>query len=78
LYHFDLYRLDDTRQIAGIGYDEFLYGDGVAVVEWAERFEELMPEEYLGITLKIKGEDVRELTLSAKGKRYKNLLKEVF
>ncbi len=74
LFHFDLYRLEDTRQIAGIGYDEFLYGDGVAVVEWAEHLAELMPAEYLHVALTAGEENERELTFTAKGERYDQLL----
>src|SRR3990167_3061167 len=36
LYHFDLYRLEGVREISTIGYEEFLYGDGVSVIEWAD------------------------------------------
>ena len=59
IYHFDLYRLKDARQISLIGYEEFLYGDGVAVIEWPENLGSLMPEKYLAVHLQHKGENSR-------------------
>ncbi len=75
LYHFDLYRLEETDELFDIGYEEFLYGDGIAVVEWSERLEEFLPKERLDIYLKHKGEDSREIRLKAFGKRYEQMLK---
>ena len=43
LYHFDFYRLDDADEALGIGLDEYLDGDGVCVIEWAEKFPALLP-----------------------------------
>ena len=43
LYHFDLYRLEDPSEAEEIGIDEYLFGDGVCLIEWAERAEELLP-----------------------------------
>ena len=70
LYHFDLYRLEHVHEISSIGYEEFLYGDGVAVIEWAERLGELAPREYLRIELAHKAESERSIKLSAVGERY--------
>ena len=75
LYHFDLYRLEEVNQITVMGWEEFFYGDGVSVIEWAQRLGGLMPSEYLDIQLKHKGENVRELSITAKGDRYKKILK---
>ena len=70
LYHFDLYRLEHIHEISSIGYEEFLYGDGVAVIEWAERLGELAPRKYLRIELAHKAENERSIKLSAVGERY--------
>ena len=77
LYHFDLYRLEEVREISTIGYEEFLYGDGVSVIEWAERFGELTPKEYLGLYFAHKGGDERSIRLEASGQRYVGLLKKL-
>ena len=76
LYHFDLYRLANTAQIGAIGYEEFLYGDGVSVVEWAERLGALTPKEYLRVELKHKGENGRSIKLAAAGERYLPIVKQ--
>ena len=70
LYHFDLYRLEAIHEISSIGYEEFLYGDGVAVIEWAERLGEFTPKEYLRVELKHKGENKRFIKFTAVGERY--------
>ncbi len=70
LYHFDLYRIESVNDINAIGYEEFLYGDGVAMIEWAERLGDLTPQEYLRIELMHKDEDQRLINLFAFGKRY--------
>ena len=74
LYHFDLYRLETTGEIGAIGYEEFLYGDGVSVIEWAERLGALTPKEYLRVELKHKGENERSIKISAVGKKYHEYL----
>jgi tRNA threonylcarbamoyladenosine biosynthesis protein TsaE len=74
LYHFDLYRLEAIHEISSIGYEEFLYGDGVAVIEWAERLGALTPKEYLRIKLAHKGEDQRLIKIFPAGTRYSQLV----
>jgi len=74
LYHFDLYRLENTGEIGAIGYEEFLYDDGVSVIEWAERLGALTPKEYLRVELKHKSENERSIKLSAVGKKYHEYL----
>jgi tRNA threonylcarbamoyladenosine biosynthesis protein TsaE len=51
LYHLDLYRLEDSRELEQLGWEEFLYGDGASVVEWAEKLENQLPANYLKISL---------------------------
>ena len=77
LFHFDLYRLDDIEGIRSIGYDEFLYDDGVSVIEWADRLGVYLPDEYLRIDLKHKKNDQRVIQLSAKGSRYQKMIEKV-
>ena len=73
LYHFDLYRIDKPEEIFDIGYDEFLYGNGAAVVEWSERFGSLLPEERLEIHLEHKGDDKRAIIIKAVGEKYQKI-----
>jgi tRNA threonylcarbamoyladenosine biosynthesis protein TsaE len=45
LYHFDVYRIGDPDEMFELGYEEYFYGDGICVVEWADIIEELLPED---------------------------------
>jgi len=57
LYHFDLYRVEDPDELRGIGYEEFLFGDGVSAVEWADRIEEIFPEYTIYIEIALPESD---------------------
>ena len=75
LYHLDLFRLDSTAEAEEAGLHEFIPGDGIAVVEWAEKAGDLLPREYLEICLQMgSGEAERLITLTAHGERYCHLL----
>ena len=63
LYHFDWYRLESAEELYELGMDEYLGGDGIAVVEWAERCPEAIPENALRITLETTGEEKRKITV---------------
>jgi tRNA threonylcarbamoyladenosine biosynthesis protein TsaE len=64
VYHIDLYRLDRADQVAGIGLDEILERQAVVLIEWGERFPELMPVERVEIRLRAAaGGDAREISV---------------
>ncbi len=71
LYHYDLYRLDERWQLEDIDYYSAIdgYGDGVAFVEWAEKFPEDMPYDYLEITITADAEGTRRIVAHSYGKR---------
>ena len=50
-YHFDVYRISDPDEMYEIGFDEYVFGEGVCLIEWAELIEEVLPEKYLKITV---------------------------
>jgi tRNA threonylcarbamoyladenosine biosynthesis protein TsaE len=70
LYHVDLYRLEDVDEAADLGLDDYLYGKGVSVVEWAERARSVLPAEHLMVNIDYVGDDERCFRIEAKGKRY--------
>jgi tRNA threonylcarbamoyladenosine biosynthesis protein TsaE len=70
IYHFDAYRLAGAAAFSDLGVSEYLEGEGVCLIEWADRVEACLPEEYLRITLRITGETAREAVLETCGKRY--------
>jgi tRNA threonylcarbamoyladenosine biosynthesis protein TsaE len=73
LYHIDLYRLDHLAEIAELGLDDYLYGNGVCVVEWAEKGLPLLPAEHLLIEISYLGDSERRFQLKPKGKRYREI-----
>jgi tRNA threonylcarbamoyladenosine biosynthesis protein TsaE len=75
LYHFDLYRLDDPEEILDLGFEDYFYGSGVCVVEWADKADALWPLDHLRIRMKMMSETKRGLLLIASGARYCELLR---
>ncbi|HCL03723.1 MAG TPA: tRNA (adenosine(37)-N6)-threonylcarbamoyltransferase complex ATPase subunit type 1 TsaE [Lachnoclostridium phytofermentans] len=51
LYHFDVYRIEDIEEMEEIGYEDYFYGNGVCLIEWAVRIKELLPKDYIQITI---------------------------
>jgi tRNA threonylcarbamoyladenosine biosynthesis protein TsaE len=70
-YHFDVYRIGDVEEMEEIGYEDYFYGEGVCLVEWAELIEELLPPDRTIISIKkdlSKGFDYREISVAKKGR----------
>jgi tRNA threonylcarbamoyladenosine biosynthesis protein TsaE len=78
LYHFDLYRLDDARQLDDLGFEEYFYGDGVSVVEWAERLYDTNPKDSLFVHFSVDSTDRRVLMFHPEGDRSKELMRLFF
>lgn len=57
LYHFDVYRIGDADEMYELGYEEYFYGNGVCVVEWADLIEDLLPENAVRIQIEYGGEE---------------------
>ena len=76
LYHFDLYRLDNPDEIVDLGFEDYFFGDGVSVIEWAEKAGSFWPEEHLNVRLKIMSETKRGLLFIATGGYYCELLRQ--
>ena len=70
LYHIDLYRLDHLEEIVELGLDDYLYGNGVCVVEWAEKGLSILPTEHLLIQISYLSDTERSFQLKPSGKRY--------
>jgi len=77
LYHIDLYRLDHIEEIVELGLDDYLYGKGVCVVEWAEKGLSVLPAEHLLIQISYLSDDERKLRLKPSGKRYLEILAQL-
>jgi tRNA threonylcarbamoyladenosine biosynthesis protein TsaE len=77
LYHIDFYRLENLEEIAELGLDEYFYGKGVSVVEWAEKAFELLPPENLLIEMEYIAENERRLKLKPSGNRYREMVAQL-
>lgn len=76
IYHLDTYRLAGVRDLEEIGVQEYLEGDGVCLIEWADRVLTCLPAERLTITLVATGQTSRQARLEAVGGRYEKLLND--
>lgn len=76
LYHFDVYRIGSSDEMYDIGFDEYINGDGVCIIEWANLIEDILPDEYLHIEMNYK-ENGREMILTPKGEKYEEIVKEL-
>ena len=68
-YHFDVYRIGDIDEMDEIGFEDYVYGEGVSLIEWANLIEEIIPEQHIEITIEKdleKGFDYRKITITEK------------
>ena len=73
-YHFDVYRIADLEEMEEIGYDDYFFGQGICLIEWAELIEEILPEKRIEVTIEKdldKGFDYRKITIEERGEETK-------
>ena len=75
LNHIDAYRLEGLSQ--DLGFEEYMNDGGLTVIEWAEFAPQLIPEQYLSVTIRLLEGDAREFTFEAFGEAYEHLLEEI-
>ncbi len=66
IYHFDVYRIEDPDEMYEIGYEEYVYGDGISLIEWSEKIKDILPCDRYDITIEkdySKHEDYRKITI---------------
>ncbi|OPZ93206.1 MAG: tRNA threonylcarbamoyladenosine biosynthesis protein TsaE [Firmicutes bacterium ADurb.Bin419] len=77
LYHFDVYRISDPEEMYDIGFEEYLYGDGVVVIEWAELIKDILPDDLIWVEIRKNlsaGVDAREIRISFTGEKYEGYI----
>jgi tRNA threonylcarbamoyladenosine biosynthesis protein TsaE len=77
VYHFDAYRLRSADEFSDLGAHEYFEGDGVCLVEWADRVEPCLPREHLRIAITVTGASSRRFQVEGRGKRYEALAEEL-
>jgi tRNA threonylcarbamoyladenosine biosynthesis protein TsaE len=63
VYHFDLYRLEKIEEFIKLGYEEYFYGNGITLIEWAEKIKDFLPEKRIDINLEIVSEKERKISV---------------
>jgi tRNA threonylcarbamoyladenosine biosynthesis protein TsaE len=74
IYHIDLYRLDNIKEADSFGLDEYLFGSGITLIEWADRALDILPNEYLLIELYHLNDTHRRVVIRPYGERLKNVI----
>jgi len=77
LYHIDLYRLNHIEEIVELGLDDYLYGNGICVMEWAEKGLSVLPTEHLLIEISYLSDTERSFQLKPRGKRYLEIVTQL-
>ena len=77
LYHVDLYRLDHVEEIIDLGLEEYLFGNGICVIEWAEKGMAILPQENLCITLRYISATDRIISMEAGNEHYAQLIESL-
>jgi len=73
LYHLDVYRLSGSRDLEEMGYEEYFYGRGVSVIEWAEKIADIIPDTAISIWITFLDEHSRRIKISASEKRMEEI-----
>ena len=74
LYHIDLYRIQGADDALAFGIEDYIYGDGICVIEWADRIQDILPTDRLWITFHYTGETQRCLQMGATSSHYERVL----
>jgi len=74
LYHIDLYRLDRIEETTDLGLDDYIYGQGICVIEWAEKALTILPEEHLRIEISYIDATERCFQIKPRGRRYESIV----
>jgi len=77
LYHFDVYRINHVSEMEDLGYEEYFYGNGVCVIEWASLIEEVLPKDRLWIEIKVTGIESRQICVDSTNDYYEEMIKEL-
>lgn len=77
LYHFDFYRLTNENEVLDIGFDDYCSGDGVVIVEWANKFPDLLPAERLGLSIEITDVERRTICATVSGQSHARYLDRI-
>jgi len=76
LYHFDAYRLEGVEDLENVGFDDYIFGQGVSFIEWADNISRAIPEERMMIEIELTGDEDRLFKCSAQGEKHESVLNQ--
>lgn len=76
-YHMDVYRLDSVDDMYDLGYEEYIYSEGVTIIEWSKKIEDILPKDRINIEIKRIDDNRRLLYIDGNGKTYDKLVMEL-
>ena len=76
-YHMDVYRIESEDDMYDLGYDEYIYSEGVTIIEWSHSIEGILPKERVNIKIRRIDDNKREINIEGKGQVYEKLVKEL-
>lgn len=77
LYHFDVYRLGLDEFSDTLDWEKYFYGEGVTVIEWADKVKDLLPEEYIEVGIEHLGENERSFEFKSQGDKFQELIRKL-
>lgn len=78
LYHMDVYRVESEDEMYDLGYEEYIYSDGVTIIEWSQKIKNMLPEKRVNIEIqKSAEENTRILEITGKGSCYEKIAEEL-
>ena len=76
-YHMDVYRIDSEDDMYDLGYDEYIYSEGVTIIEWSHKIEGILPEDRINIEIQRLNDQSRLMIIDGKGSTYEKLIEEL-
>ncbi len=77
IYHFDVYRLVNEDDLYDLGYEEYFYGTGVTLIEWADRIHSFLPDDHLALSFHVQDDGVRVIHVRAAGTRWEDVAQAI-
>ena len=77
LYHFDIYRLEAESFCETVDYRRYFYNDGITVIEWADKIKDVLPDDYLEVTIEYAGDTGRKFSFRPVGKKYEERISSI-
>lgn len=77
-YHMDVYRIDSEDDMYDLGYEEYIYSEGITIIEWSQKIINMLPENRINIDIqRVNDDNLRVLSITGKGHSYDKIIEEL-